>query len=170
MQSCGIHQVRINIKNLDLFLYRIREIAARRNIRIILFNAHYMAGKAHVESALFHAFRAQKEGAMISNRVEMEALLYASGSRQIVHGMAFGVHEGENAAYLCLCQDMHEAWNDLLALCSTAEDEDWETISVEKAAQLCALFSITPQELGVVGPERIKELVLERVALLEVYK
>lgn len=170
MHSCGISKVHINIDDPGLFLSRMREISDRWNTHIIFFDAGRMAGTSHVESALFHAFRSLKEGTMISSRVEMEALLYASGSRQIVHGMTFGVHPGENCAYLCLCPDVPEAMEVILNYTSTAEDEDWESITDAKCASLCSLFSITPEELAIVGPERIQDLVLERVALLQVYR
>lgn len=170
MEPCCIRKVHISIGNIDRFLDRIREIAFQRATHIILFDACRMAGVEHVQSSLFHAFRALDGGSMISSRVEMEALLYASGSRQIVHGMAFGVHEGENAAYLCICPPERQALTDVMAFCTPADDEDWESLSPEKAALLCELFSITRQEVGVVGPARIRELVLERVALLEVYR
>jgi KEOPS complex subunit Cgi121 len=49
-------------------------------------------------------------------------------------------------------------------------DEDWEDIDSEKAGRLIELFCITPAELHASGPHRLKELVLERVALLEVYR
>lgn len=168
--TCSISQVRMFVENRDLFLSRLRQIATRWNTRIILFDASRIAGKAHVEAALFHAFRAQREMTMISSSVEMEALLFASGSRQIVHGMAFGIHEGANASYLCLCPGVSDAMADIREYCTPADNEDWEPVSDEKEALLCSLFSITPEELVVVGPERIKELVLERVALLEVYR
>ena len=44
-------------------------------------------------------------------------------------------------------------------------------ITAEKAARLSALFDITPEEIAAVGGDgRLEELVLERVALLEVSK
>jgi KEOPS complex subunit Cgi121 len=46
--------------------------------------------------------------------------------------------------------------------------ENWELIDDEKAARLAELFSITQEEIAVVGRDRLKDLVLERVALLEV--
>lgn len=170
MPRCSIRQVRTNIRNLEVFLRRIREISTERNTCIIFFDACKMAGKAHVESSLMHAWRAWQGGTMISSRVEMEALLYASGSRQIMHASAFGVHPGENSVYLCLCPDVGEAWTDLRAFCSPADDEDWESLSQERIEHLCSTFSISPKELEVVGPDRIGELVLERVALLEVFR
>jgi len=44
-------------------------------------------------------------------------------------------------------------------------------INAEKTARLSALFDITPDEIAAVGGDgRLAELVLERVALLEVSK
>jgi KEOPS complex subunit Cgi121 len=45
-----------------------------------------------------------------------------------------------------------------------------ECISQEKAARLMALFDITPEEIAATGENRIRDLVLERVALLDVSK
>jgi len=170
MMRCGIYQVRMCIHDLEGFLKRIQDISRRNDAHVILFNAMNMAGKAHTESALHHAFRALDQGSMISSRVEVESLLYAAGSRQIVHGTRFGVQKGENAAYLCICPDNASARRELMKFCSPADHEDWDSITPAKAACLCELFSITPQEAEVVGPGRIRELVLERVALLEVYR
>ncbi len=162
--------MRVTIEDLGGFLQRINCIAARAGTHIILFDASRMAGKAHVMAALHHAFRSLENDTMISARVEVEALLYAAGSRQIVEGIQFGVHAGENMAYLCLCPESREAWEELAPLFSPADDEDWESIDPEKAALLCSLFSITPRELEVCGIERLQDLVIERVALLEVYR
>ena len=46
----------------------------------------------------------------------------------------------------------------------------WEDIDPEKMKRLMNLFSITEDEIDIVGKERFRELVLERVALLDVYK
>ncbi|HOT04293.1 MAG TPA: KEOPS complex subunit Cgi121 [Methanolinea sp.] len=170
MLACGISQVRIAMRDLEGFLQKIHGISSRRGTHVIFFNAEHMAGRAHAESALRHAFRALEQETMISNRVEMEALLYAAGSRQIVQGMKFGLHPGENAAYLCICPENEAARKEIIEFCAPADNEDWEVIPPEKAARLCTLFSITPQEIEVVGRGRLPELVLERVALLEVYR
>jgi len=170
MEKFFIRKVRVTIDDLDGFLQKINGIAARAGTHIIIFDAGRMAGIAHVMSALRHAFRARDNGTMISARVEMEALLYAAGSRQIVEGTRFGVHAGENQAYLCLCPENDAAWRELGPLFSPADDEDWETITPEKADLLCSLFSITARELEVCGIGRLPDLVLERVALLEVYR
>ena len=168
-EECTIVQYRTEIQDPEVFLAIIRDIAARNGVHIILFNALNMAGMAHVRSALHHAFRAFARDSTISNSVEMEAFLYASGSRQCQIGIHFGIHAGPNDTYLCICPASSRALEELLEygeLCN----EDWETISPQKLHHLRELFGISDEELAVVGPSRITELVLERVALLEVYR
>lgn len=168
-EECMIVQYRTAIQDPESFLTMVREIAARHGVHIILFNASNMAGMAHVRSALHHAFRAFTGGSAISNSVEMEAFLYASGSRQCQIGIRFGVHTGLNDTYLCICPASSGALEELLDLGEIC-DEDWETLSPEKILRIRELFGISAEEITVVGSSRITELVLERVALLEVYR
>jgi KEOPS complex subunit Cgi121 len=168
-EECTIVQYRTDIQDPEEFLTIVRDIAARHGVHIILFNASNMAGIAHVRAALHHAFRAVASGSAISNSVEMEAFLYASGSRQCQIGIRFGVHAGSNDTYLCICPASSGTLEELLdfgELC----DEDWETLSHEKVNHFREIFDISDEELAVVGPSRITELILERVALLEVYR
>lgn len=167
--ACTIVQYRTIIRDPEAFLTEVRTIAARHDVHIILFNASNMAGMAHVLSALDHAFRAFSSSSAISNSVEMEAFLYASGSRQCQVGIRFGVHAGLNDTYLCICPGSPRALEEMLGLGEFC-DEDWETISSEKMHHLMELFGITQDELRVVGPARFTELIIERVALLEVYR
>jgi KEOPS complex subunit Cgi121 len=167
--ECDIHQVIVEVSDPAAFLETIRLIGTRWGTHLIFFNADLMAGKAHALSALFHAFRANEEGCMISSRVEMEALLYAAGSRQCQTGMRFGLHEGKNEAYLCIGPPSSGAFDEVLPMV-TVSTEDWDSISPEKAELLAEIFGITPDEIEAAGPDRLVELVLERVALLEVYK
>lgn len=168
--TCVIHQVRLNISDQDEFLKYIRELGECNRVNIILFNADRMAGQAHAESAIAHAFRAFKEGYAISNSVEMESLLYAAGSRQCLQGTGFGVHPGENQVYLCICPRNKRVQKELQQIGVYCDEEDWESVSEEKLALLMELFGITFEEIGVVGISRLQDLVLERVALLEVYR
>jgi KEOPS complex subunit Cgi121 len=168
--KCVIRQFRLNISDQGEFLKHIRELGEWNSVNIILFNADRMAGRAHVESAIAHAFRAFREGETISNSVEMESLLYAAGSRQCQQGTGFGVHSGENRVYLCICPGNTRVQKDLQKIGVYCDEEDWEPLSEEKQSLLMELFGITIEEIGVVGISRLQDLVLERVALLQVYR
>ncbi|HXW98807.1 MAG TPA: KEOPS complex subunit Cgi121 [Methanomicrobiales archaeon] len=165
----GIRTAVFPIGSCSPFLAGLRAIAAARSTRIICFNADLMAGRAHAEAAIRRALRAVKGGSAISSSLEMEALISASGSRQCSAAGRFGVHEGENRAYVCLCPPVPGAWQDLAGIMEFVDD-DWETIDEEKRKRLSEAFGITPAEIRTAGQERFRELVLERVALLEVYR
>jgi tRNA threonylcarbamoyladenosine modification (KEOPS) complex Cgi121 subunit len=52
----------------------------------------------------------------------------------------------------------------------TVSTGDWEQMTDDKIKVLNSVFGITNDEIAVTGKDRIKDLVLERVALLEVNK
>ena len=166
---CSIRQVVFTTNDIPGFLRRLRTISADFGSHIILFDKEMMAGRSHVNIALSHAFRAAGSNTCISSSVEIEALLYAAGSRQVIDGTRFGIHEGVNLAYLCLCPDNKEAWNILSHDMKETSDE-WERIDAIKRSRLMSIFNITPEELRVAGEDRLKDLVMERVALLDAYK
>jgi KEOPS complex subunit Cgi121 len=166
---CDIRQASLHVDDEGRFLAGIRQVSMDYASVIVLLNADNIAGRAHVESAIRHAFRACKEKTCISNSLEMEVLLYAAGSRQCSVATRFGIQQGWNQVYVCICPPDTRVW-DLLCPQLTEVQEDWELIDAEKAGRLMQLFSITPEELRVAGAGGIRDLVLERVALLEVYR
>jgi KEOPS complex subunit Cgi121 len=166
---CDVRKACLTVDNSAIFLANIRNIALNHGCNIIFFNADNMAGLAHVEAALRHAFRAAEEETCISRSVEMEALLYAAGSRQCGSAIRFGLHDGMNRVYLCICPPSASAWKIIRPLVKEVDD-DWEDIDSRKITHLMELFGISPAELHAIGSHRFKELVLERVAMLEVYR
>jgi KEOPS complex subunit Cgi121 len=167
--SFEIRQAKMIIDDRSEFLSAIQSIARKNSTHIICFNADNMAGHRHVKAALHYAQRSFSSGKSISNSFEMEALLYAAGSRQCNIAALFGIHEQENAVFICSCPVTGNVWEDLSHHMNFVS-EAWEEITPEKEERLKSFFSITPEELGMVGSERIVDLVLERIALLEVYR
>lgn len=167
--SCGIRAAEFAVTDQEGMLQKIREIARRNETHIVCFDAEKLAGCRHAETAIRLAERSFFHGSPISNSFEMEALLYASGSRQCNAAVSFGLHEGANTAYVCCCPDKEAAWKDLGQIMHFTGDFPRD-ITPEKSSRLMELFGITAEELEAAGHDRIAELVLERVALLEVYK
>ena len=111
-----------------------------------------------------------KRGAAISNTLEMESLLYAAGSRQCNIAATFGIHEGENRVYICCYPARDEVWAALEALFRFVK-ENWDTIDPDKRKLLMETYAISPVEIAAAGGDgRIVDLVLERVALLQVMR
>jgi KEOPS complex subunit Cgi121 len=157
------------IEDRTVFLNTIRTISEAHDIHIICFNADMLAGIRHAHAAICHAVRSYNRELMISNTIEMEALLYAAGSRQCSLAVSFGVHLGENRLYVCCYPHCDEVWSALVPFIQIVEDS-WNRIDAQKKADLVDLFGITQNELTTNTGDRIIDLVIERIALLEVYR
>jgi len=162
-----IRQARINVRDRSEFLETIRAIALRHSTHIVCFNAENMAGFRHAEAAMHYAKRSFYSGKSISNSFEMEALLFAAGSRQCNKATLFGIHEDDNRIFVGTYPVNEHVWQDLSVHMDfiTAIDDE---ITGDTEQRLKAFFDITDEELVVVGRTRIIDLVLERLALLEV--
>jgi KEOPS complex subunit Cgi121 len=158
------------ISNRSVFLQDLQKIASEHNTRIICFNADMIAGKAHAACAVALALRAFEAGKNISNTLEMEALLFAAGSRQCNVATGFGIQEGENRLYVCCLPESEETRAALDSRFRFVQ-EDWDTIGPDKRAVLMETFDISSDEIIAAGGDsRIVDLVLERVALLQVLR
>jgi KEOPS complex subunit Cgi121 len=164
-----IRQAKMAIDDLAAFLQTIRSIALRHSTHIICFNAENMAGSKHAETAIQYAERSFFSGKPISNSFEMEALLFAAGSRQCDIAVLFGIHEHENKTFVCSYPLNEHVWEDLSDNMDFVT-ENWNEISPDKEERLKSLFCISDEELALVGRERILDLILERLALLEVIR
>jgi len=168
--ASDIRAARCTISNTAAFLQDLRAIAAEHDTRIICFNADMIAGRVHAATAVARAVRAFQEGASISNTIEMEALLFASGTRQCNIAVSFGIHDGENRVYICSYPEQAGVWTALEPLFHFVQ-EDWDTIDPVKRERLMEIFSISPDEIAAAGGNgRIADLVLERITLLQVMR
>ena len=164
-----IRKARIVVENRESFIRTVQEIAHHYSTHIVCFDSDKMSGRDHVEAALHHAQRSFFSKKSISNSFEMEALLFAAGSRQCNTASLFGIHEGENTIYICIYPVRGNIWNDLSHHMHFLT-EDRDELVEEKVARLMSLFNISQHELELVGTDRLRDLILERIALLEVYR
>ncbi|MDD1676691.1 MAG: KEOPS complex subunit Cgi121 [Methanomicrobiales archaeon] len=167
MVEYRILQATFTVDDIGTFIDQIRGIGLYNQCSIICFNADRVAGLDHVEAALVRALRARSSRERISRSLEMEALLYASGSRQCAVGAEFGVHAGYNRAFVAIVPQQEEAY-DALSGCMEIVCADWDAIDAVKKKVLMDLFGITDAEIEAAGEDQIRALILERMALLEV--
>lgn len=154
------------VENISTMLSCVNKIGCETNSTIVFFNAEKMAGEEHVKSSVNHAVRSFASGKNISRSLPMEMLLYASGQRQCSLASGFGLHEGINHLFVVILGgDVLLAKEKLSRF--VAEGEMPVMVKVET---LMELFGVTKEELDVVGEERIEELVVERVAMVDVWK
>ncbi|WP_436346250.1 KEOPS complex subunit Cgi121 [Natronorubrum sp. FCH18a] len=174
------------IDDLDRFVAEIGEIGDRRGVTIQVFDARYVADRAHLERAVELADRAIARGTNVARDRAVEILLYAAGRRQIDRALEMGVDEGENRSVLLVDSGStgNEGGRDGEGGDRTAADE---TAVLEELAELdavvgteamldsldeetlCAFFDIADRERAATDAT-LSELVRERVALLEVEK
>jgi KEOPS complex subunit Cgi121 len=148
---------------------RIQIVGLQSHCCIVCLDADRMAGRRHVESAVRHALRAWHEGTAIADSLEMEVLLYAGGTRQTSIGRNFGVRSGTRNLYVCFIPFSEEAITEIGQWVQYTKDNERD-LEEEKIRRLTDLFGISWEECETVGKGRIQDLVIERVALLDVYK
>ncbi|HJJ90523.1 MAG TPA: KEOPS complex subunit Cgi121 [Methanocorpusculum sp.] len=165
-QSTIIYEAKAVINDITTTLSQINTIAKKTTSTIVLFNARKIAGYSHIYSAILHAKRSYTSKKPISRTLAMEILLYASGQRQCSLALQFGLHKGKNVLFVVIIDGKGTKAQELLN----------EIILPEKhgvhasQAVLMKDFGITKEELQVVGKNRIDELIIERIALVDVYK
>jgi len=173
----NIHRVEIRaarciINDRYAFLERLQSVCRESGTHIICFNADMLAGRKHAERAVCYARRSWYGGTAISNTFEMEALLYAAGSRQCNIASQFGIRDGENHLYVCCYPGGNRiVWDALSLFLEFVDSGSYELIDRHKQERLIDLFGITTLEMDSLdGRNTISDLILERVALLQVLR
>ena len=144
---------------------QINDAADKADSTVVLFDADKIAGFAHIESAVAHAKRSFTEGKQIARSLSMEILVYASGQRQCSLASKFGLHDGENKVYVLILDGDEEK----AAVLVREIVSECESFAPNKE-KLKAEFGITDAEMEAAGENRIEELVIERVALVDAWK
>ena len=155
----------IFIDNMEDFLDRIKKISKEKNITIQVLDADKLAGEEHIRFAVEKAMNSFKAGANIANDLAKEIMLYASGTRQISKAMKLGIHKGQNNIVLVAIGENPDlsSFDEIIQKPVLQYDES-------KKGAIMQAFNITIEEIEAVGEEKIPELVLERVALVDVIK
>ncbi|MDR0438843.1 MAG: KEOPS complex subunit Cgi121 [Methanocalculaceae archaeon] len=165
-QFLTIYEAKIAINDTMTTLARINDIAKETASTIVVFDAKKIAGPNHIRSAIRNASRSFACGKPIARTLAMEILLCASGQRQCSLAPRFGLHEGENVLFVVIIEGDAERAQELLNKIVIPKTHGMTA----SRATLMEEFGITEDELSVVGDERIEELVIERIALMNVYK
>ena len=152
----------LTIDDRNQFLQIIQGVARLHSIHIICFDADKMAGQAHAKTANTAFTTVFFSGKPISNSFEMEALLFAAGTRQCQVAASFGIKEGENTMFVCACPVNDHVWPDLSRHMHFV-DEMCDDMTPQKEERLVSLFNITQEGFEVVGRERIINLFLNEL-------
>jgi len=157
------------IKNVDLFIDKVVSFAQEKNIAIQALNADMIYGKNHLISAVEHAKRAISQKKNTTNSLSMEILLYASGERQIKLAIPkMGVKQGKsNVAFVFADGKISDNLvNDLLKKVSLNYDDK----VLEGDIDTLKKFGINKKAIATVSEDRYGDLILEKVAMVDIIK
>jgi KEOPS complex subunit Cgi121 len=178
--NCKIIVGKVSISNVDRFLSSLKNIAHKYDVTIQAMDAELIAGGEHIISAVKKAIRATERKRNITSDLGLEILLYAAGRRQLERAFAMGVSvsEGEKRAAIVIVDAREE--KDLEMVAEEVkrkiglQEEPISELALEykgdKKEGIKKFFDITEAELKAVGEPKLKMLVLERVAMLDVLK
>ena len=159
----GVTLLRVRIVgDPEEFMKRVLAKAEEAGAEVLVVDDGLVFGEDHIRSAVHHAQKAIDEGRNSSDSLAMETLLYASGERQLGHAIRkMSLKKGSSTAAIAVLK-------------GTLEPEGlWEKEEpLDRRGDIDRLraFGITEEELRTVRPERAIDLVLERVAAVDVIK
>lgn len=171
----GFEEVRIS--NIDGFFKRIRREI--RHIPLQVLDANFIAGEKHLLFAALNALNAFKQGQNISESLEVEVLLYASGQRQIrkaieLLGLKQDTSEIAVAFIAATKEDVQAIEAKIADIVPGKRTDNVVSFREGKAERLIEAFDITDAELEAASEngetlwETLVALIIERSALLAI--
>ncbi|UCE36797.1 MAG: hypothetical protein JSW00_14965 [Thermoplasmata archaeon] len=153
------------IDSVEEFIKKARDFVSNNDLLLQFLDADKIIGKEHILLAIEHAIRAFERKDNISETLAMEILIYAAGEPQINNALAaIGLKDGcEKVAVIA---DSSMDIGSLLAHLNLSRDDEVLTFNKSKLRE----FGITDTEISTVDESKIKDLVLERVAMVDVKK
>ncbi|AEH60704.1 Protein of unknown function DUF509 [Methanosalsum zhilinae DSM 4017] len=158
------------IKKVSEFLNQLNQIASCNNVLVQAMNADKIAGQEHIMFAIEKALSSIEKGSNLANDPGIEIMRYASGKRQIDEAFSMGVRKGENMLALVVMGDENDVRESVTELKEIITEKPLLKCSSSKINILMAQFNITEEEIDAVGKEKIPDLVIERVALVDYLK
>jgi KEOPS complex subunit Cgi121 len=150
-------------------LSAINDLQFRHGCIVQVLDAEKVAGERHIRFAAKKALAAFSEHRNVAKDAGMEIMRYASGERQIERALFMRISDSTERIALVIAGDASRCnWPDASELSLIIEPD-------AKGCSFCAkavkeAFNISSEELRIVGEERIEDLVIERVALVDTYR
>lgn len=156
------------IKNINVFLEKIKSFSEENNVEIAVLDAEKVFGKEHLLSAVEHTLRAFERKRNISNTLTTEILVYASCERQIKSAIEkMGIKDGCRRVAIVVIDKGEGGMRKSEKLLSFLRLRRNDSV-LENDVNTLKYFGITENEINAVTTP--KDLILERIALLDVRK
>ncbi len=159
-----------DIENVPRFLKRISDISSNNGTIIQAMNAEKIAGEKHVVLAIEKALRAIDNKSNAANDPGIEIMRYAAGKRQIGDAFSMGLHEGEMDLVFVVLGNPESISASIASLEKLISSKNVIEYGPGKRDAILSQFDIGEKEIEAAGEEMIPDLVLERVALVDLLK
>lgn len=165
-QSCSVQDV-------------LKSVSSDPEVSVQIFGAESVAGYEHLLTAAFLSVKAWNAKRSLAHSPATEVLLYASGRRQIKEAIgSAGVTEGSRGWVVIVLSNSRSRLNTVgkTFMRYGSEDECLVELTEDKFPVLIHRHGITKNELAVAAQlspskrDALKSLILERVALSDLYR
>lgn len=142
---------------------KVLRMAEERGAILLVLKEDMAFGPDHLASALYHAKKAFDEGRNSSDSLAMETLLYASGERQLSSAIRkMSVDEDTTGVVVAMLSpgelDVEDGW------------VPFANVEQIPEGDRLARFGISPEEMGTTAQKDWLDLVLERVASVDLIR
>ena len=161
-----------NIQNVDGFLKKVSKFVEENDIIAQVFDAELIYGENHLISAFEHAKRAMDRKTNTTNSIEMETLLYSSGERQLKLAIPkMGVKKGsDSVTIIFICKSQNKISDKLISEFLEQLSLSRDDSVLEGDENTLKRFGISKNELKTVSKAKYGDLVLEKVAMVDIIK
>jgi KEOPS complex subunit Cgi121 len=156
------------IRDRGRLLSAIRDLQSRHGCIVQALDADKIVSERHIRFAAEKAMVAFSEQRNIAKDAGMEIMRYASGERQIERALFMRISDHTERIALVLAGSVCCCWPEASELSRIIELDGRGCSFCAKAVK--EAFNISSEELRTVGEERIEDLVIERVALVDTYR
>jgi KEOPS complex subunit Cgi121 len=164
------------ITDIDLFLSKLQTFSQNECLVIQAFDAQVVYGADHLITATKHAQRAFYQKTNATNSLLLEILLYAAGERQIHKAIKkIGVKQGKQHIAFVLIDDRKRnsdkktydlVISKLLRVFHLTRDDN----VLDGDRDTLKRFGVTDKEIRTVPESKYCDLILEKVAMVDVIK
>ena len=142
---------------------RILDSAADKGAQLLVLRSDMVFGLDHLRSAMYHAMKATSEHRNVSESLAMETLLYASGERQLSTAIK-KMSVDSSTPGIAIVQ---------LTAGDIGEERTWRplpSIRSDMPREAILDFGVSSDELATADARRVIDLVLEKVASVDITK
>lgn len=142
-----------------------RNWATQRGVEILLADARAVFGRDHLESAALHGLRAQSDGTTVARSVSIEALRYLAAQRQVADALRVaGIRRDTDRVGIVIFGTGSP--DEFIAQRGWVRDDH----VLEASGKDFGALGIQSKERETVPPDRVDDLALERLALVDIEK